>query len=95
MAKLPDLLAGIYRHYKGHHYLVLGYGHDANHDGRQVVVYVGLELDGAKPGGRLAVRDVDDFFAIVDPATGETRSNFPSPGYPLRFTYIGAIWEPS
>lgn len=30
MPKLPDLRAGIYRHYKGQHYQVIGYGHDAN-----------------------------------------------------------------
>lgn len=27
---LPNLPAGVWRHYKGHFYLVLGYGHDAN-----------------------------------------------------------------
>lgn len=32
MADLPDLPAGVYRHYKGPLYLVLGYGHDANAD---------------------------------------------------------------
>jgi hypothetical protein len=91
---LPDLRAGVYRHFRGPLYLVLGYGHDANADGRQVVVYIGLQLDGAKAGPRLAVRDVDDFLAIVDPATGETRDfPYPSPDYPRRFTYIGPAWE--
>jgi hypothetical protein len=87
---LPDLPAGVYLHYKGHYYLVLGYGHDANRDGRQVVVYIGLELAGAKPGGRIAVRDVDDFLAVVDPATGEALDRQdPSQGSPRRFTYVG------
>lgn len=93
---IAELKAGVYRHYKGPLYLVLGYGHDANHDGRLVVVYVGLQLDGAKNGARLAVRTADDFLAIVDPATGETKDYpFPSPDYPLRFTYVGPTWEPS
>jgi hypothetical protein len=94
MRNLPDLRAGVYRHYKGPLYLVLGYGHDANHDGRQVVVYVGLQLDGAKPGPRLAVRDVDDFFAIVDPRTGVAQDfPHPSPTFPQRFTYVGPAWD--
>lgn len=91
---LPDLRAGVYRHYKGPHYLVLGYGHDATIAARQpVVVYVGLELDNAKTGPRLAVRDVDDFHAIVDPNTGIAQDfPYPSPDYPRRFTYIGPAW---
>lgn len=64
MSQLPELRAGVYRHYKGPLYLVLGYGHDANNE-RTVVVYIGLELDGAKEGARLAVRTVQDFFATV------------------------------
>lgn len=89
-ATLPDLPAGVYRHYKGPLYLLLGYGHDANDEARTVVVYVGLELDGAKSGARLAVRTAEDFLAIVDPRTGEVKDfPYPSPDYPLRFTYIG------
>lgn len=30
--RLPPLKTGVYRHYKGHLYLVLGYGEDANAD---------------------------------------------------------------
>jgi hypothetical protein len=62
---LPDLKAGIYRHYKGRHYLVLGYGHDATIAGRTVVVYCGLELEDAKPGPRLACRTADEFLGDV------------------------------
>jgi hypothetical protein len=77
---LPDLRAG--------------YGHDANHDGRQVVIYVGLQLDGAHPGARLAVRDVLDFFAVVNRETGQTVDYpFPTPHCPRRFTYLGPTWK--
>ena len=62
---LPHLPAGVYQHYKGPLYLTLGYGHDANDGARRVVVYVGLQLDGAHTGPRLAVRDADDFHAHV------------------------------
>ncbi len=64
---LPDLRAGVYRHYKGHLYQPLGYGHDANLPDRDVVVYVGLELDAAHKGPRLAVRTVNrDVYADHD-----------------------------
>lgn len=68
-ADLPDLKAGVYQHYKGEHYLVLGYAHDASIDQwqsyseRMVVVYVPLYVSiGLDPSPRMAVRDVDDFF---------------------------------
>lgn len=86
---MNDLKAGVYRHYKGPLYLVLGLGHDANADTlgssgfieyegehdqqvtveplgeREVVVYVGLQIEGHKSGARLAVRTLSDFFAEV------------------------------
>lgn len=75
MPDLPVLRAGIYRHYRGHLFLVLGYAHDSTNsvdvDGRTVVVYVGLDLAGARAGTRMQVREVDEFFDMVDPATGE------------------------
>jgi hypothetical protein len=61
VSDLPHLPAGVYQHHKGPLYLVLGYGHDANYPDRDVVVYVGLQLDEAKTGPRLAVRTVQDF----------------------------------
>jgi hypothetical protein len=77
MTILPSLPAGIYRHYKGHYYLVLGYAQDSNEVSRTVVVYVGLELDGATADRpRMNVRTVEDFFADV-PFGGQ------------RFTYVG------
>jgi hypothetical protein len=74
------LPAGVYRHYKGRLYLVLGLAHDANADElyvdpyddapeplgeRRVVVYIGLQLDAAHEGPRLAVRTLEDFHQIV------------------------------
>lgn len=82
----PDvaLPAGVYQHWKGPLYLVLGLAHDANAGDlysfkndmarssgraplgeREVVVYVGLQLDAAHEGARLAVRTLEDFFAKV------------------------------
>lgn len=61
---LPELQAGVWRHWKGKDYLVLGLGHDADHDGRTVVVYVPLY---DVPGPRLAVRTVEGFLEEVSP----------------------------
>ncbi len=59
------------------------------------MVYIGLQLDGAHTGPRLAVRDVDDFFAIVDSADGSVIVNArtPSLAYPRRFTYVSSTWS--
>ena len=70
---LPELQAGVWRHWKGRDYLVLGLGHDADHEGRTVVVYVPLY---EVAGPRLAVRTVEEFL-------GEA-----APGAP-RFRYVG------
>lgn len=90
--QLPVLKAGIWRHYRGHLYLMIGYAHDANQEDRTVVVYVGLDLDGAKHGERISVRDVDDFFAAVNPETGETvglGDDYDGPTPVYRFVYQG------
>ncbi len=79
-----DVRAGVYRHWKGALYLLLGLAHDADVEGRTVVVYVGLYTDPAKPGPRLSVRTRAEFFGAVDTATG------PVP----RFAYLGPTWEP-
>jgi hypothetical protein len=90
---LPELPAGVWRHYKNHLYTPFGYGQDANQDGRVGVVYIGLDLDGAKPGPRLRFRDVDDFFAIVNSSTGDAvDALYPSAAFPRRFTYLGPTW---
>ncbi len=56
--------AGVWRHWKGADYLVLGLGHDADVPDRVVVVYVPLY---AVPGPQLAVRTVESFLAEVAP----------------------------
>lgn len=97
-----ELPSGVYRHYKGGLYLVLGYAHDANADelmdkrrwvedrvdpsflnGRTVVVYIGLELNDAHTGPRLAVRTAEDFFAMLH-SDGSVCDRFGSfvAGYP-------------
>jgi hypothetical protein len=99
MNKLPELKAGVYRHYKNHLYQVFGYAHDANVEGRLLVIYIGLELEGAKAAPRLAARTVEDFFAWVNP----DGSAAPEPalsdaknvesGLVRRFTYVGPSWS--
>lgn len=93
--ELPDLPAGIYQHYKGHLYHVLGYGSDSNYEGRVVVIYFGIELHDARKGPRLHVRTVEDFFAIVDVSTGKVIDQLePTTLCPRRFTYLGTEWTP-
>lgn len=75
--RLPDLRTGVYRHYKNHFYLVLGYGHDANYEDRTTVHYLGLELNEAHTGPRLATctavsddPEVDAWFDYVHSIDG-------------------------
>lgn len=84
----PKFKAGIYKHYKGPLYLVLGLAHDANYENRALVVYVGLELDKAKEGPRLSVRTYEDFYAWTDPSTGQAIDQ-KDPNAVCRFTFIG------
>lgn len=88
---LPELKAGIWRHWKGHLYLVLGYAADSNIEDRTVVVYLGLDLEGAKSGERMFTRTVEDFFAMVDPYTGLKADKLAPVGpTPVdRFTFVG------
>lgn len=113
---MVDLIAGIYQHYKGNLYQVLGLASDANADTlglagsvsrvsymtmeakplgeRIVVVYIGLQLDGASFGPRMHVRTLEDFTINVcgDPEhpgfgkvlTGPTTCTTP------RFKYLGS-----
>lgn len=91
--KDAQVLSGIYQHYKGKHYQVLGPAADSNEDGRVVIVYIGLELDGARPGPRMHVRTAQDFYAIVDKTTGEIMDYpYPTSACPRRFTYVGTGW---
>lgn len=72
------LQMGIYQHYKGPLYQVIGLAHDANEEGRLCVAYVGLQLNAAHSGPRLCVRTYDDFVALMDD------------GRP-RFRYLGPV----
>jgi hypothetical protein len=73
---------GTYQHWKGQQYLVLGMGHDANDDGRELVVYLPLyPIDGPP----FAIRTRADFEGWVDPRTGESTE----PGHGVqRFTRL-------
>lgn len=70
-----SLRMGIYRHYKGPLYQVLGLGHDADNGDRTVVVYIALQLDGAHLGPRIAVRTIEGFEDVVHVA--QARDNWP------------------
>ena len=98
--EVEDFRPGIYRHWKGPLYLAIGLAHDADadeelgsHDVR--VVYVGLQLDGAHGGPRLAVRDHSHFFERVH--TGPEDAGFICVGQGCdgvsetvrRFEYVG------
>jgi hypothetical protein len=89
---LPDLPAGVYRHYKGHLYLVLGYARDSNDETRVGVVYIGLDLDGAKSPERMHFRSAYDFHATVWPEDGRALLDCEvdlTPNAVPRFTYVG------
>jgi hypothetical protein len=100
MSKLPELKSGVYRHYKNHLYQVFGYAHDANVEGRMLVIYIGLELTDAKPAPRLSARTVEDFFAWVQPdGSADPNPSLPDlehekAGLIRRFTYVGPSWAP-
>lgn len=58
--------SGIYRHYKGPLYNVEKLGHDANEEGRTVVIYTPLQAEpGHMSGPATAVREIKDFLQIV------------------------------
>lgn len=59
------ILAGVYKHYKGPLYQVIGYSHNASDDNNVQVLYIGLELDSAKVGPRFATRNWHEFFETV------------------------------
>lgn len=90
--KYPEFKAGIYKHYKGPLYLVLGLAHDANYESRAAIIYIGLELNQAKAGPRLAVRTYKDFYAWVDYKSGKPINSKSKKAVP-RFKYIGQVLE--
>lgn len=63
---------GIYRHYKGAHYWVIGVGvlHDTD---RRIVAYTSSR---AADERKVLLRDYDDFIAPVVWPDGETRPRF-------------------
>lgn len=87
MSTRPAIAAGIYRHYKGKLYQVLGMGHDADDELRTVVIYIGLELDDAHEGPRMAVRSADTWYDwMPNPADGgDTEIH--------RFIFLGPYYE--
>ena len=104
--ELPPLHSGIYRHYKNHYYLVLGYGHDANDESRITVSYVGLELDDARTGPRISTRTavsddpkVDAWWDFVHEdgtkCTHLDTTQTCKKGFRIkpRFEYIGTSWQ--
>lgn len=72
---MTDLLAGVYKHYKGGLYMVMGVARHSETEER-LVAYVPLSV---QPGPRITVRPYDMFF---DTVTVNGR-NLP------RFTYMG------
>lgn len=72
--------AGIYKHYKGGYYLVLGLARDSTntHEPNQdYVVYV--SMDASKPGPRMRVRLREEFFSLVGSGKASVQ----------RFVYLG------
>lgn len=79
---------GVYRHWKGHLYQVLLCARDSGNgpgNGRTVVVYVGLTLDGTPtPGLRVRVRPLAEFVELVTGTGGD-----PVP----RFEFVAEEWQ--
>ena len=73
---VPDLFVGLYRHYKGDYYLLLGVGQHTE-TGERMAVYV--SLDAARPGPRLRIR----------PLTGPEGFLTPVGPEQPRFVYVG------
>lgn len=96
------LRTGVWKHYKGPLYQVLGYSHNASDDNNIQVLYIGLEIDPSKPGPRWATRDWKEFFETVCPehdgmnAYSDEHDNIRSPCDPLewkeRFEYMGPVY---
>lgn len=122
---------GVYRHYKGPLYQLIGVAHDANAEElfgaavavlglperqpaseplgeRIVVVYIGLQLDTAHEGPRLAVRTMSDFVRVVHDdgqpcwshvtmgsgaSMHECSGEWSRAGVQRRFTWLGEYYQ--
>lgn len=59
----PNVHLGLYRHYKGGVYTVVGVAHDSTNgpgEGRWLVIYISADV------GILNARDINQFFGAVD-----------------------------
>lgn len=82
----PGLQAGIWRHYKGGHYQVLGIGAHSETD-EPMVIYVSLEGIHL-PGPRIRLRPLSMWFDMVEVVHKNEHDEI---GHSVpRFTYIGA-----
>ena len=85
---MVELKAGVYRHYKGGYYQVLGLAEDSDHPGKLSVVYV--SLTGAHlPGCRMRFRSLETW---LEPVTTSITLN-DSAVYDIppqtRYVYVG------
>lgn len=62
---LPDLRSGVWKHYKGGLYEVIGYSQNTSDGNREQVAYVPLYTDPEKIGPRIQTRDVEEWFEYV------------------------------
>jgi hypothetical protein len=70
---------GMYQHYKGDYYILLGVGEHTERD-EQLAIYV--SLDAYRPGPRIRCRPLKDFLGVV-------RQKGQRKKYVQRFTYVG------
>lgn len=78
---MPDLMCGVYKHYKGGLYLVLGIAQDGDTEELSVVY---ISLTGARfPGPRMRLAKLSKFFSHVSFISDG--HNYTGP----RFVYIG------
>jgi len=81
---------------------VIGYGHDANHEDRATVIYIGLQLSQASHGPRFSTRTAESDDPNVDAWFDFVHENGAKcvcvgtdcPGRCPRFEYVGPEWNP-
>lgn len=81
--KSRDILAGVYRHYKGEYYLLLGLAHHSETE-EEFIVYIPLYT---REGPRMAVRPRGMFFEEVEvDGIKQPRFKYIGPEMPLENT---------